>query len=93
MLYRNYTTEGWMWWFMPVIIDNQEAKIEGSQFKASPGKLPRLYVKNKPDMVEHACGSSSLESRGRRIEVEGCPRTISMRPYLKNKLKVKGLGA
>jgi hypothetical protein len=51
-----------------------EVEIGGSKFKTSPGqKLGRPYLKNKPDMLVHACNSSHKGDIGRRITVQGQP--------------------
>jgi hypothetical protein len=40
-------------------------------------------------MVAHACYPSYVEGRDGKMEVQGWPQAKSMRPYLKNKLKLK----
>jgi hypothetical protein len=44
-----------------------------------------------PKMAAHFCNPSSLGGRDRRIVVRGKPDK-NTRPYLKNKLKQRGLG-
>jgi hypothetical protein len=60
--------------------------------QGQPGnKLVRPYLKNKPDMLVHGRGPSYSGGGGRRTVVQHQPGQ-KQRPYLKNKVKVKGLG-
>jgi hypothetical protein len=59
-----------------------KSEIGGLQFKASWGKkLARPYLKNNLVVMFHACNPSYL----------GDSTCKSMTPYLKNKVKAKGL--
>jgi hypothetical protein len=61
------------------------------------GKASRLcgfFSKFNPDMlgiVAHAFNPSYLGGKSRRVETSD-PGKVRMKPYLKNKLKAKGLG-
>jgi hypothetical protein len=79
---------------------------DGSLFEASPNKktkkkLEKPYLKKKEErkkegkklyMVVHTCNPSYAQGRDKRIMIQGWPH-FGGRPYLKNKLKQKGLGA
>jgi hypothetical protein len=78
---------------MPVIPAIREAEMAEWQFKATWGKiLVRSYFKSKLDMVVHACVPSFVGGGDRRL-IGLRPDRAKVRPYLKDKLKQKGLGA
>jgi hypothetical protein len=85
---------GCMWWCTPVFLATPEAKKKArSSLQDSPGKkLVRSYLKNKIGLLWHTYNSSYMGGRNRRILSEASPAK-NLRPYLKNKLKPKGLGA
>jgi hypothetical protein len=90
----NITSEmGPAWWHMSVISATQEAEIGGFYFPfCQPGqKLTRWYLKSKLGVVAIPVIPAYEGGGGRRIPVPGWS-CKSMRPYLKNKLKEKGLG-
>jgi hypothetical protein len=74
---------------LPVIPATHDVETAGSQFKASPGKKPaRPYLKTQVGVVTHTCGPRYLEEEDGNLWPVW---TVSLRPFLKNKLKAKGL--
>jgi hypothetical protein len=64
---------------------------EAQSSNHSTAKIKRKYH-SKPNMVVHYCISIYLGERGKRTAVEDLPGK-KVRPYVKNKLKAKGLEA
>jgi hypothetical protein len=66
----------------------------GSWFKANQGrKLEKPYLKKMSQVWRStSCNSSNSGGRGRRTKDQGQLSAKQMEPYLKNKLKQKGLG-
>jgi hypothetical protein len=59
--------------------------------KSAQAKVSKTNLKTKLGVVVHACDPSYSGGRGGRVMVWGQPKGKSMRPYLKIKLKAKGL--
>jgi hypothetical protein len=84
-----------MWWHIPAIPTIWRVRMGGSllEFSLVKNYSEILSQKEKISIMIQICNPSFAGSRGRKIAVQGQPQAKSPRPYLRNKLKCKGMGS